>query len=402
MTVIGVDCHKATHTLVAVDATGRKLADLTVEATHDGHHAAMHWAVKHFGDDVLWGVEDVQQVAGGLQRDLFYAGRPVIRVPTKLMARVRASARTRGKSDPIDALAVARAVLREPDLPVFKPDPTSRHLKLLVDRRDDLVVQRTAAYQRVLWRVHDLDPHQAPKQILLIKWRRRELVEWLETQHCLVGKIAADEMDDVETLTVKIDRLTRRISDLVEQVAPDLLELQGCGPLSAAKIIGETGGVRRFKSEAAFAQHAGVAPVPHWSGCRVVHTGRGRTGNRQLNRALHGITITQIRIGGPGRDYYNKRIEKGETPAHARRCLKRRLTRVVYTRLHSVDTNLPDPLRDDPDTMITTPSATQSPSAPRTERAYARISPIGIAISADLPDPCSTASVDPPVRRVLS
>ena len=84
-------------------------------------------------------------------------------MPPKLMAQTRASARTRGKSDPIDALAVARAVLREPDLPVASHDEVSRELKLLVDRREDLVGQRTSTINRLLWRVHELDPERAPQ-----------------------------------------------------------------------------------------------------------------------------------------------------------------------------------------------------------------------------------------------
>lgn len=113
-----------------------------------------------------------------------------------------------------------------------------------------------------------------------------------------------------------------------------LLELPGCGPLGAAKIVGETAGVGRFKNEAAFARFAGVVPVPYWS----ANTGTVRsmkTGNRRMNSALHRIALIQIAHEGEGKVYYQKRREQGDPPLKAIRCLKRRLARVVYQRLRA-------------------------------------------------------------------
>ena len=143
MVVVGADVHKRSHTFVAVDAVGKQLGQLTVEATTKGHHQALAWARKSFPGEVVWAVEDCRHLSARLERDLLTAGQRVVRVPPKMMALVRASARTRGKSDPIDALAVARAFLREPDLPVASHDAVSRELKLLVDRRESLVGTRT-------------------------------------------------------------------------------------------------------------------------------------------------------------------------------------------------------------------------------------------------------------------
>ncbi|WP_156748665.1 transposase, partial [Mycobacterium sp. E3198] len=163
MVVVGADVHKRSHTFVAVDEVGRKLGEKTVKAITAGHGEAVMWARERFGADVVWAIEDCRHLSARLERDLLTAGQQVVRVPPKLMAQVRASARTRGKSDPIDALAVARAFLREPDLPVASHDEVSRELKLLVDRREVLVAQRTATINRLLWRVHELDPERAPK-----------------------------------------------------------------------------------------------------------------------------------------------------------------------------------------------------------------------------------------------
>src|ERR1700730_13849872 len=191
MVVVGADVHKRTHTFVAVDEVGRVLGEKVVAATTAGHHKALLWARERFGAELLWGIEDCRPLSARLERDLLGAGQKVVRVAPKLMAQSRASARTRGKSDPIDALAVARAVLREPDLPVACHDEVSRELKLLVDRRDHLVSHRTATINRLRWRVHELDPERAPKPASLDRaTHRRILGDWLHTVAGLVARAA--------------------------------------------------------------------------------------------------------------------------------------------------------------------------------------------------------------------
>lgn len=336
MVVVGADVHKHTHTFVAVDEVGRKLGEKTVKATTAGHHDAVRWARTQFGADVRWGIEDCRHLSARLERDLLTCGQQVVRVPPKLMAQTRASARTRGKSDPIDALAVARAVLREPDLPVASHDDVSRELKLLIDRREDLVGQRTSTINRLLWRVHELDPAHAPQAGSLDRAKHRQLLDaWLATQTGLVAELARDELADITRLTEQINALAARIGDRVRIVAPALLSLPGCGELTAAKLVGETAGVTRFKHEAAFARHAGVAPVPVWSGNTRGRVRMTRSGNRQLNAALHRIAVTQIRLDGLGRTYYRHRLAQGDSTTEALRCLKRRLARVVFGHLHT-------------------------------------------------------------------
>jgi transposase len=332
--IIGVDAHKDTHTLVAVDRVGRHLAETVIESSAAGHGAGLDWATTRFGPEVMWAVEDVRHVSSGLERDLLSAGQRVVRVPTKLMARTRASARTRGKSDPIDALAIGRAVLREPDLPVAVTPGPYRELKLLVDRRDDLVVQRTATMTRLMWRIHELDPARAKKPSQwLTQVHRAALDEWLSGQTSLMAELAADEVGDLAHFSASIDALQKRIGAQVKAQHPQLLALPGCGLLSAAKISAETGDVTRFRNEAAFARHAGVAPTPAWSGQDAGRLRAGRTGNRQLNRALHKIAVTQVRLGGPGHAYYRRRMDRGDNGPTAMRCLKRKIARVVYRRL---------------------------------------------------------------------
>jgi transposase len=189
MVVVGADLHKQTHTFVAVDEVGRKIAEKTVKAVTAGHAEAVMWARERFGGQVVWAIEDCRHLSARLERDLLTAGQQVVRVPPKLMAMARKSARSRGKSDPIDALAVARGFLREPDLPIASHDEVSRELKLLVDRREVLVTQRTATINRLLWRVHELDPECAPQpRSLDLAKHRRILGDWLGTVEGLVAE----------------------------------------------------------------------------------------------------------------------------------------------------------------------------------------------------------------------
>ncbi|WP_344223011.1 IS110 family transposase, partial [Lapillicoccus jejuensis] len=333
MVVVGADVHKRTHTFVAVDEVGRQAGQRTVEATTAGHAQALRWARERFpGQDLTWAVEDCRHLSARLERDLLSAGQKVVRVPPKMMAEQRRVARTRGKSDPIDALAVARAFLREPSLPVASHDEISREAKLLVDRREALVGTRTRTINSLLWRVHELDPAHAPKERSLDKAKHQQTLRaWLLTVRGIVAELALDELDDVIALTVRIKELQRRIGALARRHAPSLLAMPGCGELSAAKLLGESAGVTRFKSEAAFARHAGIAPIPVWSGSTAGRVRMTRSGNRQLNAAIHRIAITQARMPGTlGRAYYEKKLAEGKSKTEALRCLKRRLARVAF------------------------------------------------------------------------
>jgi transposase len=216
----------------------------------------------------------------------------------------------------------------------------SREVKLLVDRREDLVAQRTSTVNRVLGRVHELDPSRAGQRLRLNYAKHRDaLGGWLATQPGLVAELAGDELAEVARLTEAINTLGVRIGERVRSVAPSLLAVPGCGQLTAAKLVGETADITRFKSEGAYARYTGVAPVPEWSGSTSGQVRMTRSGNRQLNVALHTIALTQLRLGGLGAAYYRKRIADGDSPGRALRCLKRRLCGVVFRRLRN-DHNL--------------------------------------------------------------
>jgi transposase len=322
--------------VVALDGTGRRLGVKSVPATDAGHASALRWARLTFaGEDLTLGIEDVRHVSGRFERFLLDSGVRCVRVPTTLMFRAHLSARTPGKSDPIDAQAVAQAVLREPDLPVASHDDVSREFKLFVDHREDLVSQRTAVINNwVLWRIHEVDPARDPRTLLTATAREAPR-GWLTGQPGLVAELAVIELDDITRLTEAIDALERRITLRVRAVAPSLLVIPGCGALTAAKLTGESALVTRFRSESAFAAWAGLAPVPRWSGSTEGRMRRSRSGNRAANAAIHRIAVTQLRLDGPGRAYYDKRVAAGDSSRTAMRCLKRRLARVVFGHLHT-------------------------------------------------------------------
>jgi transposase len=330
MIVIGIDSHKRTHTAVAVDETGRKLGEKTVVATTAGHLELVRWATRFA--DRRFALEDCRHLSRRLSRDLLVAGEAAIRVPPKLMAGVRRSSREPGKSDPIDALAVARAALRE-DLPVATLDGPEREIRLLVDHREDLVAERTRAQNRLRWHLHELDPgNEPPKRSLDRTVVLTELETRLVEEPGTVGRIARELVARIRELTATINDLEREISRLVATLAPSLLSLTGCGPLTAAKLIGETAGIGRFRSAAAFARHNGSAPVPVWSSNTEQHR-LSRTGNRQLNVALHRIAITQLQREGPGRTYLEHRRALGDTKPEAIRALRRRISDEVFRRM---------------------------------------------------------------------
>src|SRR5215218_1335487 len=208
MVVVGADVHKRTHTFVAVNEVGRQLGPLTVSPDGKGHAEALRWARQTFPGERKWGIEDCRHLSARLERDLLSGGESVVRVPPKLMAQTRASARTRGKSDPIDALAVARAVLREPDLPVAAHDELSRELKLLVDRREDLVGERTRMINRLRWHLHELDPSVDPSPTSLNRAKTRaELSEQLARYDGLVAELARDILADIRQLNCALHRI---------------------------------------------------------------------------------------------------------------------------------------------------------------------------------------------------
>jgi transposase len=330
MIVLGADTHKRSHTVAAVAAaTGELLGEQTVQVGRRGFGGLLRWARGLDGDRV-WALEDCRHVSGSLERFLIERGERVLRIPTHLTAKARKSARQRGKSDPIDAVNVARAALQEglDGFPAAHLDGPELDVRLLVDHRERLVRHRVELNSTLLWHLHDLWPElRLPGGALFSKkWSTRIGRRLARAQQTMRVRIARDELRE---LTQAINQLEREISELVGQIAPQLLSEPGFGPLIAAKLVGEIAGARRFATPARLARAAGVAPIPASSG-NTQRQRLDRGGNRQINAALHRVIVTRARCHPQTRDYIARRRAEGKTTREAIRCLKRYLARRVW------------------------------------------------------------------------
>jgi transposase len=331
--VIGVDPHKQTHTAAAVEQTGELHGERTVKARQVGHEQLLAWA-RSLDGERLWALEDCRHVSVSLERFLLASGEGVVRVAPKLMAGTRRSSRQRGKSDAIDALAVARAALREPDLPAARLEGREREIRLLLDHREDLVAERTRIQQRLRWHLHEFDPELEMPAGCLDRscWLDRLARRLARREQTVQVRISRELVTRCRELTRRDRELERELARLVTVEAPALLELPGCGVLTAAKLIGELAGSERFGSDARLAMHAGAAPLLAASGKHQRHR-LNRSGNRQLNCALHRIAVTQGRVHPPARAYLARKEAEGKSRKEALRCLKRHLARAVYRAL---------------------------------------------------------------------
>lgn len=346
MMMIGADPHKRSYTCSAVVAgTGELRSSESVQATTGGHERLLGWA-RALDADRVWAVEDCRHVSGKLERFLLARGERVVRVPPKLMAGRRRSVRQAGKSDPIDSLAVARAALEEgvDALPVARLEGPAREIKLLLDHRDDVVGERTRIQGRLRWLLHDRWPElELPAGCL-------DRTRWLDR---VGGRLArAEQAADVRVMRAQVRRLReltreaaaleRELTLLVRAQQPKLLQLPGCGALTAAKLIAEVAGIDRFKNPAKLARLAGIAPIPAQSGNSTrVRLDRG--GNRQLNTAVHRIAVTQLRCHPPAKDYIARRLQDGKTKREALRCLKRHLVRTIFNTMTPTPREAPAP-----------------------------------------------------------
>jgi transposase len=346
MIVIGSDPHKRSYTFSAVGAeTGELRSSETMAATSAGHERLVGWA-RGVDPERVWAIEDCRHVSGKLERFLLARGERVVRVPPKLMAGRRRGSREAGKSDPIDALSVARAALEEglDTLPIARLEGPAREVKLLLDHREDLVAERTRLQNRLRWLLHD-------------RWSELDLpagcldrMVWLQRLSARLSRCTQDA--DVRVMRHQIRRLRELVREtnalerelllLVRGLQPRLLGLPGVGPLTAAKLIAEIAGIERFRSDAKLARLAGIAPIPASSGAR--HRMRlHRGGNRQLNAAFHRIVVTQMRVHPPAQHYIARKIAEGKTKREAIRCLKRHLVRSVYTTMTATPDQTPAP-----------------------------------------------------------
>src|SRR5215211_4794313 len=334
--VIGVDPHKATNVVAAIDEQGELVGQETFAANRKGLRTLERWA-KRFPKR-RWAVEGAGGIGRPLAQKLLAVGERVVDVPSKLSSRVRVlSTGNARKNDALDATFTALAALRNDRLasvqPEDGPEGHAEILRLLTERREDLVCERTRALNRLHVLLRDLLSDPVSKQLstdAAAKLLRRSRPKHPAGQ--LRRRLASEVVRDVRTLDRRIAELEERIATEVKASDTMLTEIFGVGPILGQRIVGIVGDVSRFPSKAHFASYAGVAPIEASSG-EVVRHRLSLAGNRSLNQVMHMIAVCQARSDTRDGAYHRKKLAEGKSRREALRCLKRRVSDVVFKAL---------------------------------------------------------------------
>jgi transposase len=332
--LIGVDPHKVSVAVAAVDEAGSELLEhARFPQDRAGLRSLERWA-KRFPER-RWAVENACGLGRHLAVRLVASGESVVDVPPKLSARVRVlSTGNARKNDELDALATALAASRDERLAAVDPEAASEVLRLLSERREDLVAERTRALNRLHGLLRDLLPGGVTGKLSADRAARilRGIRPRSGASVLLRRRLASEILRDVRTLDRKIADLSGRIEAEVEASGSTLTEIFGMGPILAARIIGTVGNVARFPTKAHFASYSGTAPLEVSSG-EVVRHRLSLAGNRKLNYALHMVAVCQARSDTRGGVYYGKKLAEGKSRKEALRCLKRRVCDAVFRSL---------------------------------------------------------------------
>ncbi|HWU31865.1 MAG TPA: IS110 family transposase [Marmoricola sp.] len=330
--IIGVDPHKLSATIEVVDdreqvlGSGRFTTDRVGFAAMLTYSAA--WSTRE------WAVEGSLGVGRPLAQRLLEAGERVVDVPAKLAARARLLDTGHGrKTDAHDAHSVAVAAVRAKELRVLTPDGQLEALRMLVDHRDQLSNQRVATINRIQALLAELTPGKAKKNITTMQ--AKEVLAHVRPRDAagkMRRRIAAEEVAYLARLDKQIKTLTREIKEQVKERGSNLMDIYGVGPVVAGRILADVGDVARFADRNRFASWTGTAPLDASSGEQNRHR-LSRAGNRRMNKALHIAATTQIGRDTEGRAYYRRKLAAGKSHLEAMRCLKRRLSDVVYRQL---------------------------------------------------------------------
>ncbi len=331
--LIGVDPHKESVAVAVVDeVVGEFVERATFPQNRAGLRSLQRWA-KRFPER-RWAVENAGGLGPHLAGRLSAAGESVVDVPPKLSARVRVlSTGNARKNDGLDALATALAASRNERLAAVDPEAASEVLRLLSERREDLVTERTRALNRLHGLLRDLVPGGVAGT--LSAHRAARILRGIRPQGAsarLRRRLASEVLRDIRTLDRKIADLNGRIEAEVKTSGTTLTEIFGVGPILAAKIIGMVGNAARFPTKTHFASYSGAAPVEASSG-EVVRHRLSLAGNRKLNNALHMVAVCQARSDARGGTYYRKKMAEGKSRKEALRCLKRRVSDAVFKSL---------------------------------------------------------------------
>jgi transposase len=334
---LGIDPHKEKHIAVICDQVAREIAHSSTKANTQGYRELLEWS-KQYCDERLWGIENPQSYGRGLAQFLVTNGEKVLAVPSQLTGEYRKKSSRKTKTDLNDALAVARALLQEEEnlLPVLKEN-NIQELNALMEHYDNLRKEQTQQINRLHAQLMNL----VEDYLQVGKLTSKKVIQyWLNQAQSYFKagwQIVKSLCLRILQLTDEMKELTKQFEAMLKELKPEpLLQIEGIGKFLATKLIALTGNTALFKSEAAFANYAGVAPISNSSGKREIHM-VNPGGNRKLNNALHQIMITQLGCYEKAKNYYQKKISEGKTPREAKRCLKRQIARRVFKALLDVD-----------------------------------------------------------------
>jgi transposase len=330
--IIGVDPHKMSVTIEVVD-THEQLLGTGRFATDQAGYAALQRYVKQWPQRT-WAVEGANGAGRPLAQRLVAAGERVVDVPAKLAARVRLfDTGHNRKTDALDAHSIAVVAVRTEGLRVLVEDGELEALRMLTDRRDELAHQRVQIVNRLQRLLSELLPGQRKRDLsaaqakaMLATIRPRDIAG--KTRR----RMAAEEIADLVALDAKLKKIKAELKAAVLERGSHLMDVYGIGPAGAARVLADVGDVARFADRNRFASWTGTAPLDVSSGEQTRHR-LSRAGNRRMNHVLHVAAIVQIRHDTEGRAYYRRKLAAGKTPMEALRCLKRRLSDVVYRQL---------------------------------------------------------------------
>jgi transposase len=330
--VIGMDPHKRSATIEVIDARENVLAQGRFGTDSDGYRKMLTLGRTY--PQRTWAVEGCNGIGRHIAQRLVADGETVLDVPAKLSARARVFATGQGrKTDPVDAHSVAVVALRTKDLRQVVVDDETVALRLLADRRDELGRARTDTVNRLHALLLELLPGGAKKSLsapqaraLLNSVRPRDIVGRTRRH------LAAELITELAGIDKKIKAADAQLTDLVAATGSRLLELNGIGPSNAARLIGDIADIARFADRGHFASYNGTVPLDASSGEQTRHR-LSRAGNRRINRALHIMAVVQLRHDTEGRAYYRRKVAAGKTHMEAMRCLKRRLSDLVYRQM---------------------------------------------------------------------
>jgi len=331
--VIGVDPHKRINAVVVVNSRAQVLARAQFVNDAQGFRElrrfSRQWRPR------TWAIEGCNGVGKHVAQRLVAAGERVVDVSTRRAALVRVFAGGNGrKNDDTDAHSIALVGLHAPDLPAVRADDRRTALRLLSNRRRELIGQRTQCVNRLHRDLVGLVAGGAPRSLnakkaraLLASVKPRDEIGRLRRH------LAAELLSELVTLDKKIGAIEAEVRALVRSTPTGLPKIYGVGPVITALTLGEVGDIARFADRNHFASYNGTAPDDKGSAGNPAHCVNIK-GNRKLNHAIHMIAITQIRNrNSPGRAYYKRKLAQSKTKKEALRALKRKISDVIYRQL---------------------------------------------------------------------